>query len=173
LRDRRCAQQWWPFGGGFKGCLPLGRDSMLQVMAEWLRTAGAGLGRCPFCAQKAFFAMVTAWVANTLIVHLIQSPALPIATRLVALGMTLLWASHLLAYAGRVSANRSDSDAQRLTSRRSVLPLFAKTVVAATIISTIPRLALASTCYKKVGSACVQSHTGSLDPTCTDDCAVG
>jgi hypothetical protein len=31
----------------------------------------------------------------------------------------------------------------------------------------------AATCYKKVGGACVQSTTGSLNSDCTQDCEVG
>jgi hypothetical protein len=43
---------------------------------------------------------------------------------------------------------------------------------ASTMLFFWPDVSDATTCYKKVGGACVSSATGSMDSTCTKSCAV-
>ena len=95
---------------------------MVQVLSSWLRTAGGQLGRCPFCTHKAFLAMAAAWGLKAVAANFTASPGCSFFTEMIAFGLTLLWATHLVVFAGRTYAQPSVSG----TSRRAVFPLFVK-----------------------------------------------
>jgi len=107
------------------------------------------LGHCSSCIRKAFQAATCAWTAALLLLGLDWPRFLP-AIVIIALGLTALWVAHLVAYAGKATlAEKSDSSAENdnayitTSSRRDLLPLFARALAVAALTSAAPTLALA------------------------------
>ena len=111
--------------------------------------AGAKLGRCVFCMRKSFTAALIAWVA---ILGAVQFPVLRVNSGLVgismavALTLTLLWLSHLVAAASRSTGSTLSEEALSgyQLSRRNSLLLLAKSFAVAAIWSAMPHSMLAS-----------------------------
>jgi hypothetical protein len=124
---------------------------MPQILDGWRRSAIGQLGRCPFCMRKAFIAMVAAWGLTALLVNLAAPPGALATFGFAAVVLTLLWVSHLVAFASRISARPTMGDVRGLTSRRAALPLFVKVLAAAALASAAPRIAMACT---SMGDVC-------------------
>jgi hypothetical protein len=105
----------------------------------------ANLGSCSCCIHSAFRAAFIAWVlASSGLAIRIADPILTCIVG-IACAFTVLWSVHLLAHALKVSiAARKQqwtSDSQAGISRRNMMPLFARAVVSAAVVASIPTLA--------------------------------
>jgi hypothetical protein len=89
-----------------------------------LATIVGHLGRCPFCMRKSFAAMAVAWAVTAFTANFATLGGLSSIAGLIAVGLTLLWAAHLMVFAGRKSVQSFVGDAPGVQSRRSVLPFF-------------------------------------------------
>jgi hypothetical protein len=108
------------------------------------------LGHCSRCTRKAFLAAVSAWVTTAIALWAEWPQALAIA-EVISVGLTALWITHLLAFAGKVSREGHEIRPELLNpSRRAFLPMFARTLAFAAVASTVPQLAFA---IKKLVSA--------------------
>jgi hypothetical protein len=100
------------------------------------------LGSCPRCVRTAFRAALVAWVLTGLSQVNPFSPS--VLTRIAAIALTLLWLGHLLAHAIKVSVaarrRQEGINNPNVVSRRSMLPIFARTLATAALATSIPTL---------------------------------
>jgi hypothetical protein len=103
------------------------------------------LGHCSRCTRKAFLAAASGWVAAAIVALWADWPQALAILEITSLGLTALWIAHLLAFAGKVSkAREGRTELLGDPSRRAFFPMFTKTLVFATVASTVPRLAFST-----------------------------
>ena len=117
----------------------------------------ANLGSCSCCIHGAFRAAFIAWaLAGSGLAIRIASPILTCIVG-IACAFTVLWSVHLLAHALKVSIavrrQQWTSDNQAGISRRNVMPIFARAVVSAAVVATIPTIALGQ-CNEAAAARC-------------------
>jgi hypothetical protein len=117
----------------------------------------ANLGSCSCCIHSAFRAAFIAWVlASSGLAIRIADPILTCIVG-IACAFTVLWSVHLLAHALKVSiAARKQqwtSDSQAGISRRNMMPIFARAVVSAVVVASIPTLAFGQ-CDEAAAARC-------------------
>jgi hypothetical protein len=103
--------------------------SQMSTTLTRLRTAAsATLGRCPRCMQQAFLAAVSSWLLVIGVALIGHDSRLTAAATIGALGLTLLWTAHLVAYAARsvAASKRPRHDGTADMSRRHFIPSFAR-----------------------------------------------
>lgn len=137
------------------------------------------LGHCGTCLRKAFQASAVAW-AFVCVILLLKRPDVLLPSAIVATVLTLLWVSHLVVFARKAAAftrRTSSTNIVEVTvavaSRRAVLPLIARTLAFAFLVSAAPSQARADgacggdgcpTCYRRVlNMGCQRCHS------CADD----
>jgi hypothetical protein len=106
------------------------------------------LGSCPRCVRSAFRAALVAWVLTGL--------------------RTLLWLGHLLVHAIKVSAaarrRQEGISNPSVVSRRSMMPIFARTLATAALATSIPTLSFAE-CDQSAAGRC-QAATANCRANC-------
>ena len=117
----------------------------------------ANLGSCSCCIHSAFRAAVIAWVlASSGLAIRIASPVLACIVG-IACAFTVLWSVHLLAHALKVSIavrkQQWTSDRQAGISRRNMMPIFARAVVSAAVVASIPTFAVGQ-CNEAAAARC-------------------
>ena len=145
----------------------------------------ANLGSCSCCIHSAFRAAFIAWVlASSGLAIRIADPILTCIVG-IACAFTVLWSVHLLAHALKVSiAARKQqwtSDSQAGISRRNMMPIFARAVVSAVVVASIPTLAFGQ-CDEAAAARCqaaaadCRAHCNRIFPreeanhTCYQEC---
>jgi len=121
----------------------------------------SNLGHCALCMRKAFIAGAVAWAATLLVAVTGKSSVLLTLTEIGAVGATLLWIAHMVAFAGKASNRRYKADPERSTrslSRRALIPMFSNVLIFAAFLSVAPRGALAATI---INCACTGGKTTS------------
>jgi hypothetical protein len=124
------------------------------MLRSWQRLTGflwRKLGSCPYCIRKAFQAAAGAWAFALLVLALGWSSA-SLVLAIIALGLTALWIAHLVTYAVRVVLHwkRTQTAAETsravviTSSRRDLLPVFARAIAAAVLTSTVTPSAFAA-----------------------------
>lgn len=149
--------------------LALGGTQMLPNTVEQFRRIIRQIGSCPFCTRKAFLAMAASWIVTAAIMTISDLPTLSLTSLVIAATLTALWASHLVAYANRISTKTMADDVQRYITRRNIIPLYAKILAAAAITSMIPKLAFAGSC----STSCPNGSSSNTCPgsqTCSCHC---
>lgn len=123
-------------------------------------------GRCSKCLKKAFLIAMGCWASAGLLFAVKNEDLVPIAMGL-AIAFTMLWATHIVAYAGREallgSAVGDGSD-----SRRSFLSIFVKMAALGAAVS-LPMAAYAwSSCGGwKAGDCDACSKRETANSPCT------
>jgi hypothetical protein len=117
----------------------------------------ANLGSCSCCIHSAFRAAFIAWVlASSGLAIPIASPILTCIVG-IACAFTVLWSVHLLAHALKVSiAARKQqwtSGNQAGISRRKMMPIFAKAVLSAAVVASVPTFAFGQ-CNEAAAARC-------------------
>jgi hypothetical protein len=103
----------------------------------------ASLGHCSLCARKAFIAAASAWIMLLLVVVILGNSQLLVLSEIAAVGLSVLWLAHLIAFASKVSNRKSGDDVHNL-GRRAAFPMFAQTLAFAAVVSAAPRLVQAA-----------------------------
>ena len=150
------------------------RGSMIQ---RWFGLAWAHLGHCSYCIRKAFQAAIAAWIAAGTLALFIPSVRLfSFIGIIAAVGASGVWLAHLIAVATKTSVRRSlkirtQDRLAKTFSRRSAIPLFARTLILVAVGSAIPRLSRgAVTCSKECDySSCSKE----CECGCTTECSNG
>jgi hypothetical protein len=116
----------------------------MERMLRRVGVIGAGtLGRCPVCIRAAFLAALAAWLAALCLLAMRPAAPLADAALLLAAGASLLWLSHLAAFAGRAarcraaSATLSADGTVERPSRREALAVFARAFAYAAVMSAL------------------------------------
>ena len=142
---------------------------MLQQLPSYL---WANLGHCPICTRKAFLTAAGAWMVMALSVGLGEPSWFVSLLETGAVGLTTLWVAHLAAFAKKSEVVTRGEGPD--LARRAVVPTFARTLAAAALASTLPRLALAgpttiqcSCTGGKTTSGCCPTEDGNVC-VCTD-----
>ena len=116
----------------------------------------ANLGSCSCCIHSAFRAAFIAWaLAGSGLAIRIASPILTCIVG-IACAFTILWSVHILAHALKVSIaarKQRTSDSQVSISRRNMMPIFARAVVSAAVVASIPTFALGQ-CNEAAAARC-------------------
>ena len=146
--------------------------SMLKMLQQLPSYLWANLGHCPICTRKAFLTAAGAWMAMALSAGLGEPSWFVSLLETGAVGLTALWVAHLAAFAKRAEVVTRGAGPDLV--RRAVIPTFARTLAAAAIASTLPRVALAgpttiqcSCTGGKTTSGCCPTEDGNLC-ICTD-----
>jgi hypothetical protein len=115
------------------------------------------LGSCPRCIRDAFRAAFISWVLAGV------GQAIPMTSQFLTLSktaactLTALWLAHLLAHALKVTiAARPEEKAsagQGSVSRRSMIPIFARALMAVAVATSIPTVVLAQ-CSEEAAARC-------------------
>lgn len=126
------------------------------------------LGSCPRCVRSAFRAALMAWVLTGLSQAIPFSPSSLTLTRIAAFALTLLWLGHLLVHAIKVSAaarrRQEGISNPSVVSRRSMMPIFARTLATAALATSIPTLSFAE-CDQSAAGRC-QAATANCRANC-------
>jgi hypothetical protein len=140
------------------------------------------IGRCPRCMHISFLAGGVASIIAVVVALADFSPLLSKCINLIAVGLALLWVSHVIVMSARlvraVLRGRAGKDRVKIesvsTSRRSFFPLATKALAAATLISVLPRAAHAALqCSKTCPNGSNASQTcPEKYCTCMCDCAI-
>jgi hypothetical protein len=100
-------------------------------------------GTCRLCMRKSFLSAGGLW----LVVILLALTGLPLEITLTTIGVacvvTTLWLTHMLAFAGKTSKNYKayvPVSEMQVSTRRALMPLFARAVGAAVIMSAAPAM---------------------------------
>jgi hypothetical protein len=128
------------------------------------------VGNCSICIRSAFQAAAATWIL-TLLFSLLNWSAFFLLTFLLAVALTSLWMAHLLVYAQKV-ASIADHVTRAEVSRRAMLPLFVRTLGAATVFSITPTFAQINPCTAGTGS-CGQLSGDMNCPDCYRPCYNG
>ncbi len=115
---------------------------MLKGLRQSAAYFSGSLGYCQRCVRKAFLASAGMWALA------LASAASPwsqiwIVPVLAAVGLTILWVAHLVAYAGKVAATDSAKQDDDLLSRRSLLPIFLRALASAALVTSFSHPAFA------------------------------
>jgi hypothetical protein len=99
------------------------------------------LGDCMVCIRTAFQCAAFSWLIAALLL-LFGWSTLSVLAAIAALGLTVLWAAHLLVHASKTAVEKNVSlEPKSGHSRRAVLPIFLRTLGAAAVLSANPALA--------------------------------
>lgn len=115
------------------------------------------LGSCSFCIHSAFRAAFISWVlASSGLAIPIPSPILTCILG-IACAFTVLWSAHLLAHAlkASIAARKQQwtSGNQADIPRRNMMPIFARAIVSAAVVTSIPTFALGQ-CNEAAAARC-------------------
>jgi hypothetical protein len=156
--DRRALPQAWSTRPNIKKELPVPASvDYRQSARRFGMLLWANLGSCSCCVHSAFRAAFIAWaLASSGLAIPIASPILTCIVG-IACAFTVLWSVHLLAHALKVSvAARKQlwtSDNQAGISRRNMMPIFARAVVSAAVVASIPTFAFGQ-CNEAAAARC-------------------
>ena len=81
----------------------------MQSLKRVYAVLDAKLGRCPKCMRQSFVFMLAAWGLAFALALTASSPALRVASMMMAVGSAGLWLSHLTAFALRMAGNATAS----------------------------------------------------------------
>jgi hypothetical protein len=112
-------------------------------MSSAIRRLWSPFGNCSLCSRKAFLAAATAWCLVLVAFPFGQIQLTTIALVL-AIGLSLLWLTHLSAFALRASRCNANVEAPDL-QRRAAFPAVARVAAFAALASVAPRLVHAAT----------------------------
>jgi MFS family permease len=132
---------------------------MKNLVSKIGNILNAVLGRCPKCMRLSFISMLGACGLVLLAAMVTQSPALLIATRLIAAGAAALWLSHLMAYAKR-NALRANGDVQ---PRRQFIAAFARSFIFVMAATAFPvGTVFAQSCDCASNMKCCWNYAGDV-----------
>lgn len=119
-----------------------------SLFVSLIRTIFNNIGRCPKCMRQSFVFMLGAFSLAIVIELTVRSPALLIASRIVAVSSVGLWLSHLAAFSLRATRNaksatpnaigkNSETDLE-LQPRRQFLLTFARSFALVAAATALP-----------------------------------
>ena len=101
------------------------------------------LGHCPFCIRKAFLGGMAAWTCYLMSTFWLGDPKWAILLEGLSVMLTLLWISHSVVFAMKVSGRSKENQVSRV-ERRALIGGFARAFAFVTLTSAAPRLVLAA-----------------------------
>jgi hypothetical protein len=148
---------------------------MIRLSKNLFSFVWGNLGYCKRCIRKAFQTAAIGWSLVTFATVLGQPRTLTATLTIASAGLTLLWVAHLVAYARKATAYIDEKSASaespnspgakiqlQSSSRRDVIPLFARMIAGAAIASAIATPAFAdSACggYNGECNRCARRNT--------------
>jgi hypothetical protein len=122
------------------------KTRIFQVLRSW-SSLWHNVGNCPSCMRVAFQAAFAAWAALVSAAIFADTPMLVGAITVSALGLTLLWLTHVIAFARKISfALGSPTHA-----RYGALCVLARGLGVAAALSILPRLISVRRIYEYFG----------------------
>jgi hypothetical protein len=107
----------------------------------------SNFGNCPFCMRRAFQAALAAWGVAAIIAVFTDVPLLLTTIAVGAIGLSLLWLTHILAFARKISF----AFKRPAHSQYEAMSAFARALGVAATLSTVPRLSSANKIYEHFG----------------------
>ena len=133
-------------------------DGHGDVMRTIRATLDTYLGRCPRCMRQSLLAALAMWVFAAALGASLGANFMAWAAGGAALAATLLWASHLLAYALRSA--RAPQDDAALASRRRFATNLLRAAGVMAAVTALPNLARAQDRLHACLSCCDKNLSG-------------
>ena len=106
----------------------------------------ADFGSCPICMRWAFRSAVATWILAAVIAR-VEAPRLLLVVAVVALGMSLLWLGHIVAYGLKIAL----AFKQPAMSWLETSLLFIRSLGVGVALSAVPRQISADRIYRYFG----------------------